>query len=107
MDPRIFRSSPGASLPNSLGMNAKGTQMAKRTMKPDQFGPRVRFNWGFHDAAHDARRGAPARTEGTHMFALPAHDQAYCEGYRAGYAAQTAGEDTSSSQPAWDVRARR
>lgn len=75
--------------------------------------PRIRFNWGFHDGAHDVERGKPARTMGEHLFALPPGDDALSRAYRTGYqsgrnAAQAphlVGEPapTSSSEPAWQA----
>ena len=60
---------------------------------------RVRFNWGFHDAAFDQQRNKAARTQGDHLFALPAKDRAYREGYVAGYA-----EPSECSTMAWKAR---
>ena len=65
--------------------------------------PRVRFNWGFHDATADVCAGRPARDMTSH----------FCRPYAAGYLAGTAamvddaglpGEGIvrpESSEPAW------
>ena len=65
--------------------------------------PRVRFNWGFHDATADVCAGRPARDMTSH----------FCRPYAAGYLAGTAamvddaglpGEGVvrpESSEPAW------
>lgn len=72
------------------------------------FSDRVRFNWGFHDATHDAELGHVDRASLTSPLGaiqpLPAGDQwrAYREGYVAGRAeyART-GSRPASSEPAW------
>ena len=59
--------------------------------------PRVRFNWGFHDATADVCAGRPARDMTSH-FCRP-----YAAGYLAGTAAMVddAGLPGESSEPAW------
>lgn len=69
--------------------------------------PRVRFNWGFHDATADEIAGRPVRDMLSGHFCPP-----YAAGYRVGRAtmarliteAATAGvsaERPQSSEPAW------
>jgi len=73
--------------------------------KKDQFGPQVRFNWGFHDGASDKAKGRRA----LNAFSAPsAWDKAYHAGYTAGFANGPA----DSSEKAWsehqaDVAARK
>jgi hypothetical protein len=61
--------------------------MAAKTKKTEtKFPPRVRFNWGFWDAAADIRRGnlqrrLPSPQWSTQQFPLPAFDKVYCAGY--------------------------
>jgi len=68
--------------------------------------PRVRFNWGFHNATADEAAGRPARDMSSH-FCRP-----YAAGYLAGRttmaglmtaaaAAGTSAERPESSEPAW------
>ena len=64
--------------------------------KTKMFPPRVRFNWGFHDAQHDATEGRPARDMTRHF------DRFYVAGYTEGTAEykQTKARN-ESSEPAW------
>lgn len=63
--------------------------------------PRIHFNWGFHDGQHDAERGT-MRTYGKHLFCLPKHDPAYCDGYKAGHLEyRLAGKRNETSDAAW------
>ena len=75
--------------------------MSRRTpdRTPDDFlsldSPRIRFNWGFHDAAADVRYGRAVRDVSHHSCL------AYAAGYVKGVAAAQVGEPTDSSEPAW------
>lgn len=58
--------------------------------------PRVRFNWGFHDATCDISRGRKARDVAGH-FCRP-----YAAGYLAGVQAMIGcTERPETSEPAW------
>ena len=58
--------------------------------------PRVRFNWGFHDATCDISRGRKARDVAGH-FCRP-----YAAGYLAGLQAMAeTSERPETSEPAW------
>lgn len=58
--------------------------------------PRVRFNWGFHDATCDISRGRKVRDVAGH-FSRP-----YAAGYLAGVRAMDgAAERPETSEPAW------
>lgn len=58
--------------------------------------PRVRFNWGFHDATCDVSRGRRVRDVSGH-FCRP-----YAAGYLAGLQAMVgASERPETSEPAW------
>ena len=63
---------------------------------------RVRFNWGFHDGAADAKNGRTERF-GTSLgrFLENHFDQVYAAGCRAGIAYAKAGRDHSLSDEAW------
>jgi hypothetical protein len=67
--------------------------MAKKSETLDS--PRVRFNWGFHDAQHDAERGMPrARGRG----------REYAAGYTHGFAAWDVWPvRIETSEPAWQL----
>ena len=64
--------------------------------------PRLRFNWGFHDAtadksrAHD-RRAIPQGQD----FCLPLFDPVYCAGYEAGQRELLTCGRPESSEAAW------
>jgi len=73
---------------------------------------RTRFNWGFHDAARDAKDGN-ARL--THYLAgwlqglrhvSPSFDKAYRDGYEYGLDYYRLKLPTTSSEPAWEARQR-
>ena len=69
--------------------------MSKQT-KPDQFEPRVRFNWGFHEATADLAQGRKARDVSAHF------DPSYAAGFVAGAAEfRSTGVRNESSEPAW------
>jgi hypothetical protein len=58
--------------------------------------PRVRFNWGFHDATADEAAGRPARDMSGHSC------RPYAAGYLAGLQAMVgASERPETSEPAW------
>jgi hypothetical protein len=62
------------------------------------FSPRVRFNWGFHDAQGAAERNSPKRDVSTHF------DRDYARGYLAGLAAwELSPVRAESSEPAWQA----
>jgi hypothetical protein len=73
-------------------------------MKTKDSGPRVRFNWGFWDARHEARHGTERR-----VVSCGAHDHCQvsasrCPHYHAGYRAglEWAGSnEPDDSEPAW------
>ncbi len=80
------------------------------TTKPtkDQFGPRVRFNWGYWDARADRfttysdgdrRNTWHPRSVNRKMADGTPYNRLYVAGYKAGWVAP-ADEDTSS-EPAW------
>lgn len=63
-----------------------------------KFEPRVRFNWGFHDAVADCER--KARKDLTGHF-----DAVYAEGYERGVEAhRVIGVKAVSSESAWQCR---
>ncbi len=67
--------------------------------------PRVRFNWGYHDAAFDAKRGNARTVVATGAHTLQTVSMAfsrwYCAGYVAGLRDFAAGTYAGSSSPAW------
>ncbi len=78
------------------------------------FDDRVRFNWGYHDAAQAVREGwdSPERNYGFGSFLVlrtPQHvlerhpSPIYAAGWMAGYADAKAGRNTTSSDPAWEA----
>ena len=76
------------------------------TKTTEKFSDRVRFNWGFHDATHDASMGWPNRLltiEGPSIARPLPNDPAYCEGYRRGQQSFAAlGYRVESSEAAWN-----
>ncbi len=85
----------------------RGAKLPKRPM----FENRVRFNWGFHDAAQTVREGWDAHNMGfASAFSfnsladvLAKHpDHSYAVGFVYGYKTAKAGLSTVTSQPAWD-----
>lgn len=67
------------------------------------YSPRIRFNWGFHDATADReakRRNRQHVPQGT-LFCLPKADKAYCAGYVSGQSADLSNGRPESSEPAW------
>jgi len=62
----------------------------------EKFADRIRFNWGYHDAASDVAYGSKP------MWAGKVHpDAVYAAGYAAGKKAAEAGESTWDSTKAW------
>lgn len=67
--------------------------------------PRIRFNWGYHDGAHDQQRGAPRvyipgkPQDLTHVS--PTFDKYYFEGYQAGAQDARRGQYIENSSVAW------
>ena len=77
--------------------------------KCEQFDDRVRFNWGFHDAAYDAARNEPRITHSMiHdvRHVSPSFDKAYHDGYEHGLEYMRLNLATNSSEPAWQSRER-
>ncbi len=68
----------------------------------DQFTDRVRFNWGYHDAAQDVRRGWK-RADGLTVFDIAEKhfDKPYARGFVEGWEDQTAGTYLGLSDAAW------
>lgn len=71
---------------------AKCTECRGKGTTP--FAPRVRFNWGYHDAARDTRKGI-ARDVSGH------YDDAYKAGYIYGLRDATNGTYAGDSDAAW------
>ena len=71
------------------------------------FSARVRFNWGFHDAARDTAGGHERQTvvsgPGSMAVVSAEHDVDYYRGYLAGIAAWKSGEYRKTSEPAWQA----
>ena len=69
------------------------------------FENRVRFNWGYHDAATDARlkmvRDVVEFGPQTPRIVSEEHDLAYARGYRAGLKDAFAGKYAGNSDAAW------
>lgn len=67
-------------------------------MSNNAFPPRVRFNWGFHDAQYDAQERRRVRNMSDHF------DKAYAAGYMSGIAEyRQTYQRNESSDPAWKV----
>ena len=88
-----------SSRPSAIAAAAAGDEISLDS-------PRVRFNWGFHDATADEAAGRPARDMSGHSC------RPYAAGYLAGRAtmaglmsaataAGTSAERPESSEPAW------
>jgi len=77
-----------------------------KTHEP-QFEDRIRFNWGYHDAAFDVHRGNPRLTGSPGQQSLTyvsrQHDIAYYEGYIRGVADAKTGVCTDDSTAAWQA----
>ncbi len=61
--------------------------------------PQERFNWGFHDGAHDGARRKLAPWHGRAHY-----DRLYAQGYRIGWQTAFHGEPTDNSLAAWKSR---
>lgn len=68
-----------------------------------RFPNRVRFNWGYHDAASDVRNGRAIRMDGNTAETIVANhfDQAYAIGYTFGHRDALAGTYKEWSAAAW------
>ena len=62
--------------------------------------PRIRFNWGYHDGAHDVRRRGQIASMAGHF------DKMYAAGYLVGVDDAKRGEYTGDSTRAWLARRR-
>lgn len=82
-----------------------------KTRKP-AFENRVRFNWGFHDAAQVVRQGwnkaeanygfGPSLKIESPLYVLARHpDKVYAHGWFYGYYTAMSGRPTESSEAAW------
>lgn len=70
-------------------------------MKNDSSSPRIRFNWGFHDGAHDKNRGIDRRNIAQgELHCLPKWDDIYNAGYMHGQSADMQ-RVPDTSEPAW------
>lgn len=72
--------------------------------KQSQFEPRVRFNWGYHDAQFSAGKLTPDGATRNEEWADSHFDRAYGKGFRAGMADKSAGLYTGNSDAAWKAR---
>lgn len=71
--------------------------------KNNNFGPRTRFNWGYHDACHETEMGRARALHPTVHSTLsvsPTFDVMYFEGYKAGLAET---DYAGNSQAAWET----
>lgn len=70
------------------------------------FGPRVHFNWGYHDGARDHAAGRPRAITDGFRHDLETVSRArhfwYASGYEAGLAAAAAGAYAGNSKSAWE-----
>ena len=80
---------------------------AKPKLNP-QFPPRHRFNWGYHDAAHDHQRGrmrliVDRIPDGTNpmRYVLRSYDRDYTRGYEEGETDARDGVYAENSELAW------
>ena len=72
------------------------------------FPPRVRFNWGYHDGAHDLQTGR-CRTEVSKVpdganptrYLVVGYDPDYTKGYREGIQDARDGIYAGNSEAAW------
>jgi hypothetical protein len=69
-----------------------------KTSHFSKFSPRIRFNWGYHDGANEAKRERIRNVAGH-------YDKVYAQGYRYGVEDQTAGVYQGNSDKAWTERA--
>lgn len=89
-------------------LNRKEAPMARSTTSTSHLDePRVRFNWGYHDAAADVEAGRPDRATADPSTPgwrpLPAFDVAYAEGYLAGTKDAREGTYAGNSDAAWEA----
>ena len=94
---------------NQTEMNMKKRKQGYATQARNAgFPDRVRFNWGFHDAAFDASR-SNARITNSAMQDIkhvsPSFDKSYHDGYEMGLIYVREGKDTNSSESAWHQQA--
>jgi hypothetical protein len=79
-----------------------------RTAQNSGFDDRVRFNWGYHDAASDAKRGQARKTVlngGQDVRTVSREfDEAYYDGYLAGLRHWNDWEYNGDSTAAWNDR---
>lgn len=72
----------------------------------NQFPPRVRFNWGYHDAVADSQRGNPRSTvekgEQNIKTVSKQFNQHYYHGYKKGLEHFQAGSHEERSDRAWN-----
>lgn len=77
----------------------------KTTAADRAFETRVRFNWGYHDAAHDVEtqniRALVVDGPQTPQTVSEAFDLAYARGYALGLEDARAKAYQSTSEPAW------
>jgi len=66
--------------------------------QPSKFGPRIRFNWGYHDARSDRALNLDRQQDRPADRPLPASDTPYCAGYAAGMVSLTS---ETLSEEAW------
>ena len=74
--------------------------MAKtlKTSKTKNTEPRIRFNWGYHDGAHEAQNRMWDRSLKSHF------DKIYIQGYQAGRSDFLNGIYNQDSTEAWRAR---
>ncbi len=69
--------------------------------------PRIRFNWGFHDAANEAKAGRARSVSfaGEHSITAVSYafDWWYAAGYEYGLQATAEGSYAGDSEPAWQT----
>ena len=76
--------------------------MARKSKQ--MFSDRIRFNWGFHDAAADYGRGMPRLTHCAKQdlrHVSESFDKAYHAGYVSGLDFSKQGLPTETSEQAW------
>jgi len=79
--------------------------MSKRKTQKHMFNDRIRFNWGYHDAASDVAHGRPRCTglfgQQSPNYVSRQYDAAYYEGYVRGLADARHGAYEGNSEAAW------
>jgi hypothetical protein len=72
-----------------------------------KFSDRIRFNWGYHDAAADSQHGHPRQVVDNGPQSLrvvsSTFDRAYASGYRAGLEDVKSGAYVGNSDSAWKM----